>query len=324
MTGASADLRDAAVAWRDRLERDQRARATFAFTSDERFAWQYTPGEREGLPLADMTQDQRAAAFRIVRAAMSARGADEAEAVIALESILAQLERAVDDPMWRRRDPERYWFALFGDPGAADAPPWGWRVGGHHLLVGSTVVDGAVAFTPSFLGANPAVVPSGASAGSRALAGEEHLARALLAGLTDAQRAVAIVDPVAPPDLRSGTGRHASLDGIPMGIGHDALTPGQQAAMHALVRHYLGRAHDDVAAAAWDQIVQEGLDGLSFAWAGPAEPGHGHYYAVRGPRTLIEYDNTQDGANHIHSVWRDLRDDFGEDLLAAHYRAAHG
>ena len=66
-----------------------------------------------------------------------------------------------------------------------------------------------------------------------------------------------------------------------------------------------------------------GLDDLTFAWAGPEEPGHGHYYAVRGPRLLIEYDNTQDEANHIHAVWRDLRGDWGEDLLAAHYRRSH-
>jgi hypothetical protein len=316
-------LRAAVVTWRDTLEGDQRARATFSFLDDQRFVWQYTPGEREGLPLAAMTLEQRAAASAILRTAMSVRGADEAAAIIALEPVLAELERQDDDPMWRRRDPERYWFALFGEPDAAAASPWSWRVGGHHLLVQSTIVDGVVAFTPSFLGANPAVVPRGPQAGGRAIRGEEDLARALLGSLSADQRAVAVVDPLAPPDIRSGNGRRPSLARIPAGILRADLTVPQQGHLDALVRHYVGRARDEVADAAWTHIVEAGLDDLAFAWAGPDEPGRGHYYAIRGPRTLIEYDNTQDGANHIHSVWRDLVDDWGEDALVDHYRRSH-
>jgi hypothetical protein len=322
-TGRPGELGAAVEAWLAMLDPDQRARATFPFVSEERVAWQYTPGPRAGLPLADLTADQRVAARRIVAAAMSGHGAAAVDAVIALEPILAGIERAADDPMWRARDPERYWFAVFGEPAVGKGAPWGWRIGGHHVLVQSTVVGDRVAFTPSFLGANPAVVPGGPQAGSRALAGEEALARALLASLPAEQRAIAVVDPVAPPDIRSGHGRRAILDGIPVGIRRGALATSQQAALDALVRHYLGRARDEVAEAAWVRIVEAGLDDLAFAWAGPDTPGRGHYYAVRGPRTLIEYDNTQDDANHIHSVWRDLRDDFGDDLLATHYRDHH-
>ena len=110
---------------------------------------------------------------------------------------------------------------------------------------------------------------------------------------------------------------------MPAGIGYDALDGGQRDGLEALVRHYVGRSQPDVADAEWSRIRDAGLDAVTFAWAGPHEPGHGHYYAVRGPRLLIEYDNTQNGANHIHSVWRDPTNDWGEDLLAAHYRAAH-
>jgi len=308
--------------WLQMLDREQRAGASYPFATDERFVWAYTPGDRGGLALADMRPDQRDAAMRVVRDALSERGAREVRAIITLEEILGGLERASGDPTWMRRDPGLYWFAVFGDP-AADAP-WSWRVGGHHVTVHVTVADGRiVGSTPSFLGANPAVVPGGPSAGTRALTGEEALARELLGSLSPEARAIAIVDAVAPPDIHSGNGARADLRSIPTGIRHDDLVATDQARLERLIRHYLGRAPDDVAAGAWDGIVDAGLGQITFAWAGPAEPGRGHYYAVRGPAFLLEYDNTQNGANHIHAVWRDLTNDWGEDALAAHYRSSH-
>jgi len=319
---AAAELARSVRAWLDGLDAGQRAQATFPFASPERFVWAYTPGDRGGLALADMRPDQRAAAMAVVDAAMSARGSDDVAAVVALEPILGALEREGGGAGWIRRDPERYWFAVFGDPGAAT--PWSWRIGGHHVAIHLTVADDRiVGSTPSFLGANPAVVPSGPSAGARALVGEEALARALVAGLSPEQRAIAIVDPVAPPDIHSGNGARADLTAVPSGIQYVDLTPPQQGGLEQLIRHYLGRARDDVAAADWERIEAAGLAAITFAWAGPTEPGHGHYYAVRGPRFLVEYDNTQNGANHIHAVWRDLANDWGEDLLAAHYRLGH-
>jgi hypothetical protein len=254
---------------------------------------------------------------------MSARGADEITAVIELETILGELEREAGRAGWPRRDPERYWFAVFGDPAAAGGP-WSWRIGGHHVAIQLTVADGRiVGSAPSFLGANPAVVPAGPSAGARALAGEEVLARELLGALSAEQRSIAIVDPVAPPDILSGNGARAELTGIPIGIRHDDLAPAQQASLEGLIRHYLGRARDEVAAADWERIASTGLAAITFAWAGPQEPGRGHYYTIRGPNFLVEYDNTQNGANHIHAVWRDLSNDWGEDRLADHYRQGH-
>jgi hypothetical protein len=321
-TARAADqLRGALARWLAGLDAAQRARAVFPFEAAERFAWQYTPGPRHGLSLAAMTEGQRDAAQAIVRTAMSARGATEAAAIVALEPILGAIERAAGHPMGEERDPGRYWFSIFGDPTGAE--PWSWRLSGHHLLVQGTAVGDRVAFAPSFLGANPAVVPSGPARGSRALTGEETLARDLVLGLSPGERSLAVVDPVAPPDVRSGHGRHAIVDGLPVGIRHDELGRAGQAALEALIRHYLGRAPDEVAAQAWHRLAAAGLEAVAFAWAGRVEPGRGHYYAVRGPSFLLEYDNTQDGANHIHSVWRDLEGDWGEDLLAAHYRTAH-
>jgi Protein of unknown function (DUF3500) len=308
--------------WLATLDPEQARRARFGFDDAERFVWAFTPGEREGLPVRDMRADQRSAAMHVVDAAMSERGAREVTEVMALETILGAIEREQGRAGWERRDPELYWFAVFGDP--ATSGPWSWRIGGHHIAISMTVIDGrVVGSTPSFLGSNPAVVPSGPSKGARVLTGEEGLARELFLGLSPEARAIAVVDPVAPPDILSGHGARADMRKIPGGIRYDELEQAARASLERLIRYYLGRAADEVAAADWERIAGSGLDEVTFAWAGPAEAGHGHYYAIRGPQFLIEYDNTQNGANHIHAVWRDLANDWGEDLLAAHYRSAH-
>jgi plasmid stabilization system protein ParE len=321
-TRAAATACGAAVLrWLETLEPRQRLRAAFPFDDDERFVWDFVPGPRRGLALADMTNAQREAALGVLDASLSHRGAAEVRAVIALEPILGRLE-AQAGMTGTNRDPELYWFAVFGDPAAES--PWSWRVGGHHVAIHSTIADGkVVGSAPSFLGANPATVPSGPSAGRRAIDGEETLARAFVRALSPAQRRIAIVDPLAPPDIVSGTGRRADLRDVPSGIRYDGLEEDQRDDLERLIRHYLDRSNPAVAAAEWERIRAADLASVTFAWAGSDQPGQGHYYAIRGPSLLIEYDNTQDGANHIHSVWRDLDNDWGEDLLAAHYVVGH-
>jgi hypothetical protein len=315
------EIADAVRAWLDGLDDAQRVRATFPFDSRERFVWAYTPGQREGLAIRDMRPDQRAAASAIVAAAMSARTSGEIAAVMALETVLGQIEQAGGRGGWLRRDPELYWFAVFGTPGAPS--PWSWRVGGHHVAIHLTVADGEViGTTPSFLGANPAVVPAGPSAGSRTLSGEEALGRALLAELTPAERRAAVIDDRAPADILTGTGRQADLRQVPAGVRHADLGRERQALLERLIRHYVERVRTDVAEATWARFARD-LGAATFAWAGPDAPGRGHYYAVRAPGFVIEYDNTQNGANHIHAVWRELDNDWGEDLLANHLADAH-
>ena len=318
---AAREIAAAVSTWLGGLDAAQRAIATFPFDTDERYAWQYTPGPRKGLAIGAMDGAQRSSAIAILDASLSERGAREVQAIIALETVLGALERAEGRAGWQRRDPDLYWFAVFGDPG--DGGPWSWRVGGHHVAIHLTVDSGrVVGSAPSFLGANPAVVPSGPDAGRRTLPGEEELARRLLAGLPSAQRRVAIVDDTAPDDILSGNGPRAIVASIPTGIRHADLDDAGRDGLVALIRHYLGRARPDAAAVEWDRIAAHGLDDVTFAWAGPEAPGRGHYYAVRGPGFLIEYDNTQNEANHIHAVWRDLTNDWGLDLLAEHYAAA--
>jgi hypothetical protein len=321
MTAAARAITSAVRTWLDGLDDVQRTQASFAFDTAERFVWAYVPGPREGLAIRDMQPGQRAAASLILASAMSSRTAGEVAAIIALETVLGELERSGGRPGVERRDPELYWFAVFGDPGST--APWSWRIGGHHVAVHVTVADDRViGTTPSFLGANPAVIPSGPRAGERTLPGEEALARALLSELTPAERGVAVVDGSAPADIVTGTGRLADMRSVPSGVRHADLGAPRQAALERLIRYYVDRVRPEVASDAWDRIAA-GLGDVTFAWAGSDAPRRGHYYAVRGPGFVIEYDNTQNGANHIHAVWRDLDNDWGGDLLAAHVSAAH-
>ena len=321
MTAAASEITSAVRIWLDGLDDGQRAGAMFPFGTTERFVWAYTPGVREGLAIRDMGPDQRAAASAIVAASMSERTAAEIVAIMALETVVGRLE-AASGRSDSERDPELYWFAVFGDPGS-DAP-WSWRVGGHHVAVHVTLeADRVIGTTPSFLGSNPAVVPSGPNAGSRTLTGEETLARALLAAMTPAERGAAVVDGTAPADILTGTGRVADTRSVPVGIRHADLGISGRAALERLIRHYVDRVRPDVADGAWRRVIDADIGDATFAWAGPDAPGRGHYYAVRGGSFVIEYDNTQNRANHIHAVWRDLDNDWGEDVLGAHVAAAH-
>ena len=322
MASAAAELTAVVTAWLESLDEAQLLRATFPFDAAERFVWAYTPGTREGLAIRDLRREQRAAAAGIVAAAASARAAREVAAIMALETVLGQVEAAAGRSSWTRRDPELYWHAVFGEPGGGS--PWSWRIGGHHVAIHITVDgDRIVASTPSFLGANPAVVPTGPGAGTRTLPGEELLGRELLGALTPAERAAAVIDDVAPADILTGTARRADASSVPTGIRHAGLRDAGRAALERLIRHYLDRASPEAAGASWTRIEAGGIGDVTFAWAGSDAPGRGHYYAIVGPTFLIEYDSTQNGANHIHAVWRDLENDWGGDLLGKHLAEGH-
>jgi hypothetical protein len=216
------------------------------------------------------------------------------------------------------RDPERYFFSIFGTPSTRNT--WGWRVEGHHVSLHFTVVNGTlVAGSPSFFGSNPAEVRSGPKKGTRVLGPEEDAARALVESLDASQREKAIINTTAPNDIV--TMANVKIDPLsPTGVPASALTASQRALLRKLIDVYAGYMADDIAADRLTRIEKAGWDRVAFAWAGSLERGQKHYYRVQGPTFLIEYDNTQNDANHIHSVWRDFNGDFGEDLLREHLR----
>jgi hypothetical protein len=294
----------------------QRARASFRFDDAEREDWGYVPRSRRGVPLGELAIGQRELAMALVRSGLSEAGYRKAQDVVRLEGVLREIQGAF-------RDPALYYFSIFGEP--TGRAPWGWRLEGHHLSLNYTVVDGAgVAHSPSFFGANPATVRSGPLSGLRTLGPEEDLARELAKSLDAAQRKRAIFADRAPSEIVTGDERR--VDPLaPAGIPARELTEAQRGTLARLIDEYLERMPEDVAAERRTAIVRDGIPDVAFAWAGGLEPGQGHYYRIQGASFVVEYDNTQNGANHVHTVWRDFHGDFGRDLLKEHYAAVrHG
>ena len=314
--GGRAAMAAAATAFLSALGADARRRAVFVFGDKERFNWGYVPRRREGLAFKDMAAPARAAAHELMKASLSEMGYAKAVDVIRLEGVLRQLETFGA----LMRDPDNYAVSVFGTPGAT--APWGWRLEGHHLSLNFTLVPGKLAaVTPAFLGANPAEVRSGPLQSLRALAREEDLGRALAQGMDARQRRRMVIAERALGDIVSGPGRREAL-AAPAGIPGAELAPAQRAMLLRLVEEYARNMRAEIADEELRRLREAGLERLHFAWAGPLDAG-AHYYRIHGPTVLIELDNTQNEANHIHSVWHDPRNDFGADLLGAHYEHGH-
>jgi hypothetical protein len=307
-------MHQAAAAFLATLEPEQVKKAVFPFNSDERLNWHYVPRERQGLCFKEMTGSQREAALRLLRVGLSQRGIGKAETIRSLENVLREIEQG-SGPV---RDPELYYFSLFGEP--SESGTWGWRYEGHHVSLHWTFVQGQViASTPQFLGANPAEVRFGPLQGTRVLAAEEDLGRALALALDAVQRAEAILSETAPPDIVTRAERRAAIL-EDRGIAYRDLNPEQQGMLLALIQEHACAQTPELAGKRLDAVRAAGLDDVKFAWMGSLERRQGHYYRVQGAAFLIEYDNTQNDANHVHTVWRDFEGDFGLDLLEKHYR----
>ena len=317
----AASMAGAAESFLATLTAEQREEAMFAFDSDDRERFHFVPVEmfpRQGLTIEAMNERQREAAHDLLETGLSQIGYAAAVDIMELEVVLGALEGG-NARMERNR--EWYWFSVFGEPSPRGT--WGWRVEGHHLSVHFTVVDGKVAASaPSFFGSNPAEVRDGPKKGMRILARAEDTARALLTGLSESQRTVTMLDDVAPRDIATAAFSVAHPLG-PGGIKASDLTSGQRGMLMDVIDAYTSMMADDLAAQRMAKVEEAGTDGITFAWAGAAERGGKHYYRVQGPTFLIEYDNTQNDGNHIHSVWRDFGGDFGRDVLRDHLQARH-
>jgi Protein of unknown function (DUF3500) len=368
-------MAEAARAWLDMLDADQRRVATGAVPADdasdaERRRWFYTPTDHGGLTVHAQRPAQQRAAMRLVSTGLSTAGYVTVATTMGLENVLDHAEGFVARfDRERGRDPGLYYLRVFGEPGGA--APWGWRFGGHHVSLNNLVVDGAlVGTTPCFMGADPAVTPLLGGAVNRPLARVEDLARELVRSLRPELAARAVLLSRAPsdfitanrtsvaegdrliplagifrderfPDAAEQAKLQALSDAIdvtsayedadhaaveytlaPKGVPAAELDAGQRELLRALLGTYLDRVPAEVSPIG-RYADDAALDGVHVAWAGPTEPGAPHYYRLQGPRLLVEWDNTQRGANHAHSVWRDPTADFGLDVLAAHRSAHH-
>jgi hypothetical protein len=311
------DMARAAEAWLALFNGGQRREAQHEWTSALREAWHYVPRGRPGIALRAMDARQTSAPWDLLGSLLSARGLDQVRGLIMLERILGELTRS---PSFR--DPGNYALVIFGNP--AGIQPWAWRFEGHHLSISVLVApEYGVGVTPVFIGANPAHVPRGhAHAGFRLVGAEEDAAFSLVGSLESAIRTQAVIADRSLGDIVSGPGRELSLqryEGVPLA----RLNEAQRAGIMRILELYAGTMRPEIAGSALTKVREAGIEALHFAWAGSLATGKPHYFRVHGPTALIEYDNTQDGGNHVHSVWIDPRGVFGRDLLRTHYRGAH-
>jgi hypothetical protein len=298
------------------LDDEERELATMAFDDPARRDWHNIPkAERKGLQLRDMSSEQKELCHKLLQAALSESGHEKVRRILALENNLREGER--NKPGSPLRDPERYYLTIFGDP--APTGTWGWSFEGHHLSLNFVIEEGeVVSDTPSFWGANPAtvklVVEGGPAAGTRTLADEEQLAFDLVNSLSEAQLEVALIADKAPAEYRDA-GKPQPPQSGPEGLAAVKMNEEQKAGLWSLLEAYNGHLHGAIAKSRLEEIKAAGLDHVYFAWAGSTNPGVGHYYRVQGPTFVLEFVNVQadpagNPANHIHSVWRNLKGDF--------------
>jgi hypothetical protein len=302
------------------LTPEQRTRAAFALDDTaERTRFNFIPTEtfpRKGLLLREMTEPQRKLAHDLLKSGLSDRGYFTYTQIMALEDILKVLEQ----PARFERDKEKYFFSVFGTP--AEKGAWAWRFEGHHISLNYSMLDGKPIASPTFAGTNPAEVRDGPEKGKRVLGQQEDAGRTLLMALDATQRATATISAVAPNEIV--TTNQLDINPLsPEGIKASAMTPAQREVLLKLLDAYVELMAPEIALDRMARVNAAGIGNIAFAWAGPVERGQKHYYRVQGPTFLIEFDNSQNDGNHVHSIWRDFKDDFGRDLLREHIKASH-
>lgn len=301
------------------LDAAQAEKARYSFGDEEKFNWHFVPRERNGISFNDLDDRQRQAALALLKACLSEQGYQKATNIMALENVLREVEsRPANDTY---RDPLNYYLTIFGNPEPDNI--WGWRLEGHHISLNFSSASGEiVSGTPAFWGSNPAIVRTGRDRGKQVLKQETALGFTLVNSLSREQMEVAVVAAKAPAEIITGNNRKAELL-EPKGLGFNEMNEQQKKLLMQLLNVYVKNYQMGFSKRLMEKIEKAGLENLSFAWAGSLQPGAGHYYRIQGPMLLIEYDNTQNNANHVHSVVRDLTNDFAEDILREHYQKEH-
>jgi|TARA_B100001971_G_C18264862_1_gene591013 hypothetical protein len=292
--------------------------AEFSFDDSIRHEWFYTPVDRVGLRIGDLDADQMTDLRTLLDDGLGANGTEQAFKIVQLEELLFSTSGGRE-----MRNPGNYYLMMFGEPTTEGS--WAWRFEGHHFSASFTIVDNhLVSGTPAFFGGNPALVPedSEVHAGLSPFSREQDLGFELLNSFDEGQRARVILAGEAPQDILTENFQRAEM-GAPEGISVADINDVQHAILKELMGVYGNRMNPALHDYQMAKIRQAGVERVHFAWAGSTEPGEGHYYRIQGPTFVIEYDNTQNNANHIHSVWRDFEDDFGYEPLRQHLAVDH-
>ncbi|MFO1020460.1 MAG: DUF3500 domain-containing protein [Planctomycetales bacterium] len=297
------------------LTPDQKSRAQFGSYDPERTNWHFIPRPRKGVPLKELEGDSLKSALELIQTGLSPAGYDQALNIMSLEEVLYLLEPGDRAERRERRDPKKYYLSVFGtleDSGDR----WGWRLEGHHLSLNYTIENNkVVSSTPEFFGANPGMIDAGPKRMIRVLAPEEDIARQLLKACTPEQMQVALINKKAPNEIRSPGELHGDISN-PVGLEYSAMSEDQKKILGQLLDEYLKNMPSRIEEVRRKEISTAGMEKIKFAWWGGTERNEPHYYRVQGPTFLIEYNNVQNDANHVHSVWRNVSGDFALDRNA--------
>ena len=313
------DLTSSANAFLNLLDAEQKINVQYSLNDKERFNWNFVPTQRNGACFRTFTPQQRTAALALLKVSLSEQGYKKANSIMELENILREIEERGSSDTYR--DPLNYYITIFGTP--SKEKPWGWRMEGHHLAINFSSVNNEIgSSTPTFWGSNPGTVPRGEEKGKEILKLETDLGFELCNSFTDEQKKKVILSERAYPEIIMGNKLKAQLI-EPLGLGYKEMNDSQQKLLVRLLEVYIRNYQLGFSNKLMDKIKKVGLENLSFAWAGGLIPGTGNYYRLQGPSLLIEYDNTQNNANHVHTAVRDLTNDFAEDILRDHYLKDH-
>lgn len=297
------------------LSDDQKKITLFPLNELNRFDWHFVPptqSPRTGISIKSLQPTQKEFVSKMLQDFLSEKGYEKTKRIMGLEYILMVLE-----PKNSSRISENYFISIYGMPGIDAA--WGWKFTGHHLALNFTVVGNQMAVAPFFFGANPGTVGEGPQKGFRALKAEEDLGFELINLLNDPQREKTIFNSKAFSDIVTFNSPHVMpLDEV--GLLAKEMTTLQKVVLEKLIATYLADMPEKIAKQRQKKIIKEDFDDIRFGWAGATVIGQGHYYRVQGKSFLIEFDNTQNNANHIHAVWRDFNGgDYGLDMIKTHY-----
>ena len=304
------------------LKDEQKAKALFPFDAEERYTFFFVPrNDRKGITFNELNAEQKTAAFSFIQSCLSAQTVKKVQQIMQMETVLKEIEKRKENDNYR--DTGKYYISIFGVPGAKNI--WGWRLEGHHTSFHFSAANNKlVSGTPSFLGSNPAIVQNGPKKGLQILKEESDQGFAFLHSLTELQIQKATINSIAPDSIITSNHRVAMLAN-PQGIMYSELNAAQKQQLLKLINVYVHRYTKLFAEDLLKEIQEAGLNNLHFSWAGNTTEAFGkaYYYSIQGPTVIIEFDNSQNNANHIHTILRDLKHDFGGDDLLEHYHASH-
>ena len=293
------------------LNPELKTKMNLAFTDKDRQVWSNLPYEqvwRLGVRMDSLSDAQRVLVHNLLRTVLSQQGYQKMLLTMQYDDGIKERLTKAKSPIAQRYGHEHYWLTIFGTPSATGT--WAWQFEGHHVSINMTHSPRGVSCTPMFTGVNPALITEGVHAGEYLMAEENAGGQALYNSLTKDLKKKALIDSLPKNvDVMAQTGKEAFLKET-KGVSYSDLNPEQKHALEKIIKAWVFNMNDEIAAEKWARISKS-LPQTYFAWMGDGNTDHLHYYRILSPAFSIEMTNRDGGIFHLHTLWRDLGEDFG-------------